>query len=57
MSLLLFALVVILILALCIWVVSLLPFPAAPPHIKEILMAVLVIIAIIVIVHHSGVML
>ena len=54
MSLLVFALVVILVLCLALWVVTLLPFPAAPAHIREILMAVLVIVAIVVIVSRAG---
>ena len=54
MSLLLFAVVVILILCLACWVVTLLPFPAEPPHLQSILMAVLTIIAIVVIIQRAG---
>jgi hypothetical protein len=55
MGILIFAVVVILVLLLCMWLVSLLPIPASPPHIREILYAVLVLVAIVVIVHRSGV--
>jgi hypothetical protein len=54
MSLLLFAVVVILILCLACWVVTLLPVPTEPPHLKSILMAVLTIIAIVVIIQRAG---
>jgi len=54
MNILVFALIVVLVLVLCLWVVNMLPIPAAPPHIKEILMALLVIIAIVVIVSRAG---
>jgi hypothetical protein len=35
-------------------VVTLLPFPAEPPHLKSILMAVLTIIAVVVIIQRAG---
>lgn len=50
MTLLLFALVVVIVVALICWVINLLPFPAAPPYIKQILMAVVVLVGVIVIV-------
>lgn len=50
MPLFLLALVVVIVTALICWVINLLPFPAAPPYIKQILMAVIVLVAVIVIV-------
>ncbi len=54
MSILIFALLVIVVLCLVCWVISLLPFPASPPHIKEILMAICLLIGIVVIINRAG---
>lgn len=56
MSLLIFIVVVIIILALAMWLVYYLPFPpGAPPWGKNFLYVLLILVAIIVILMHSGI--
>jgi hypothetical protein len=50
MSLLVFALIVVVVVALACWIIQLIPFPgAAPPSLKPILMAFIAAIGLIVI--------
>ena len=56
MHLLIFILIVIVVLALCMWLVYYLPFPpGAPPWGKNFLYVLLLLVAIIVIVMHAGI--
>jgi hypothetical protein len=54
MGLILFIIVVLVVLALVLWAVSMLPWPPAPPHIREIIMALIVILAALIIASHAG---